>query len=313
MVGAPRVLVVGNNTLDRVWTIRSELEPGRKLHASEIRCFAGGPAANVAFTLAALGVAVIYVGAFSSGLEGQYSRDSLVDVGILIDGCVVTDCPQHEAIVIVDGVSGERTILMHKDPKLRLDREQVRRTWPPDIDLVYIDNHEPNAALEAASAAREAGVPVLADLEIMDDHAREIVPMVSSLIAPARVVRDLGGCRDLAVALSAVQTMGPRVVVGTAGAAGAIGIQGHGPPVEIPARSCRVVDTTGAGDAFHAGYAAAVFAGQDFRRALETAAAIAAAKCQEPGPRLSPSAARALSVQLLETAPRAVSRRLDLL
>ena len=70
----------------------------------------------------------------------------------------------------------------------------------------------------------------------------------------------------------------------TFGAGGVLGLEGDA-FVGVPAFAVESVDTTGAGDAFHAGYACALARGEPFARALRFGAAVAALKCRAWGGR----------------------------
>jgi sugar/nucleoside kinase (ribokinase family) len=90
--------------------------------------------------------------------------------------------------------------------------------------------------------------------------------------------------------LRAVQSLGPTTVVATDGERGADGVDGGGPLEHVPARTCEVTDSTGAGDVFHAGYIASLLRGADFRTRLEFATLMASRKCGVAGPRLTTDA-----------------------
>jgi sugar/nucleoside kinase (ribokinase family) len=281
------VLVIGNNTVDHVFILPGPLATGTKLSAvSALRC-AGGQAANVAYSLAGLGVRTHYVGVFGGDDDGRWTHAALADLGVHLAGCrIVADCRTHTAIVVVDQASGERTIIMHRDPGLTLPASSVRPEYVECSRLVYIDNHEPEATREAVQLAKRFGVPVVADAEESNATISAILPDVDCLIAPGNIIRDLGGRQDLVANLAEVRRMGPRCCVATLGADGAIAIDVDGFTHVVPAAQCKAVDTTGAGDAFHAGYLAAYLKGYSVAGSLQFAARIAAAKCEVYGPRL---------------------------
>ena len=286
------VLVLGNNTVDLVFRVPGTVIRDGKVQAESLTVSAGGQAANVAHGLALLGVPVRYVGAFGDDDNGL-SRRSLEDVGVDTSRCVtVADCPAHRAAVLVDTRTGGRSIVMHKDSRLELAPEAITPDLMSGVRLVYLDNHELRASVVAARLARDRGIPVVADLESVSDLAKDVLADVSVLIAPAEVLRALTGEADVVPMLRAVQRLGPRTVVATAGPRGADGVEGLEPPRHVPGRPCTVVDTTGAGDAFHAGYIAALLRGADFPARLEFATAVAARKCGVAGPRLTADDAR---------------------
>jgi sugar/nucleoside kinase (ribokinase family) len=300
----PRVLAIGNNTIDQVFMIES-LRHHDKVSALSLQHYFGGQAANVAFTLAGLGLEVEYLGAFGDDIAGSEGRRALAAAGVRLERCpTVKYCPSHTAVLFVERSSGERTIVMYKDTRLGLTIEAVQPGSFASLDLLYIDNHEPTASLAAAQLARGKGIPVLADLEEASEQTLSILPWVTSLIAPTSVIHDLAGKDDLEGALRIVQGLGPKTVVATSGAAGAAAVHAGIPIIRVPAAACQVVDTTGAGDAFHAGFAASALFRQDFQACLSFAASLAAAKCEESGPRLTPAALKTWQRELWSRAKK---------
>jgi len=306
----PNVVVIGNNTIDHVYVTRGLLDADQKMNAVSMKQYAGGQAANVAHCLAALGLPVHYVGAFGDDAAGIAGKHSLLDCGISLEGeLTVSECPTHLATVIVDHESHRRAIVMYKDERLLLRGDFIKPEWIQRASLVYIDNHEPDAALAAAKFASAHDVPVLADLEVLGPLVAEILSHTSSLVAPADILCEMSGERDVEDALRWTQGVGPSTVVATLGSAGAIGVHRDHPPVAVAAAPCNVVDTTGAGDTFHAGYIGAVCAGKSFLEALNFASHLAAAKCEENGPRLGCRRAKEVRAKFLGEVAWQVPRR----
>jgi sulfofructose kinase len=282
-----RVLAIGNATADIVLRTEGGLVPGEKVQSSSLAEYRGGQAANTAWTLAALGLDVDFAGAFGDDDAGASSLKSLRDAGISVFGSVIVpDCRTQLGIVVVDALTGERTIVMHRDPRLRLGK-RLNESLVMRADLVYLDGHEPEASLAVARRAAASGVPVVSDAEAADSGALELLPLLSSLIAPLATIRAMAGTADDVAAVSALVKQGPERVVATDGRRGAIGLHRGRAPVRVAPARCVPRDTTGAGDAFHAGYVAATLRGRDFETALEFAAALAAATCEVAGPRIS--------------------------
>ncbi|NTX05882.1 MULTISPECIES: carbohydrate kinase family protein [unclassified Myxococcus] len=283
--GTMEVLVIGNNTVDIVFSTRDALVTDGKVQADGLRFFGGGQGANVAAMLGALGVRTRYFGVFGGGDFGRLARGSLVESGVVVEGSLtVADCPQHSAAIIVDTTHGTRSLVMHKDARLRMDGIPADAAPLEQCGLVYLDGHEPAFSRALAKRARAQGLPVLADAEVAEE-ARPLLPYLTSLVAPGKVLRELTGERELSAAARTLLAGGLRVVVGTLGAEGCEGWTAQGEHHRVAAERCEVVDTTGAGDAFHAGYIAAVQAGHGFGEALRFATKVAAVKCGVPGPR----------------------------
>jgi sulfofructose kinase len=290
------VLVVGNNTVDTVYRVPGAMGPDTKGQAESLAVYAGGQAANVAYALALLGRPVQYVGAFGDDDGSALSRRSLAEAGIGLTGCVVVPrCPVHHATVVVDTLTGSRSIVMFKDNRLRLDPSVVTPDLLDGAAALYLDNHEERASVAAATLARERGIPVIADLETLSALTLPILAQVDTLVAPRDVLRELTGESDPEQLVRAVQLLGPHTVVATAGVDGAFGAETTGGVIHVPSWPCELVDSTGAGDAFHAGYLAAFLDGAEFPARLLFGALLASVKCGVGGPRLTPQSARSVS------------------
>jgi sugar/nucleoside kinase (ribokinase family) len=282
------ILVIGNTTADTFVFTEYGLKPGEKVEASTIAEYPGGQAANTAWALGALGLDVQFVGAFGDDEAGEHSVRALRDVGVSLKGSVTVEgCPSHRGLVIVDGSTGERSIAMHRDPRLRLCT-RFADAWVRRAQLVYIDGHESQASIVAARQAAEFGVPVVSDAETPNAACPSLLQYVSCLIAPLSTITMLGRSPKIEEAIATVTCEeGPSTVIATDGERGSIGARRGKELVYTAAYPCSATDTTGAGDAFHAGYIAAALAGLSFDAALSFASELAATTCEVAGPRAS--------------------------
>jgi sulfofructose kinase len=189
--------------------------------------------------------------------------------------------PTTVAHVLVDRRSGDRRFIV-------ADRRAIERAAPA-FDLtpirpgavLLVDGHFSANALRAAKRARDLGVPVVGDFADARPANLRVLRHVDHPIVPRSFVRawGRGSSRDTLRALGRVC---PGTPVVTEGAAGALALIG-GRVVRIPPHRVRVRDTTGAGDAFHGAFAAALAHGANPREALQAASRAAAAVCTALG------------------------------
>ena len=289
------VVVIGFNTMDLVFTGTEALRPDQKIYADSLVQFAGGQSCNVAVGLAGLGVRVSYLGMFGDDAWGEQARGSLTSVGVDVDSStVVPGCPNHVAVVAVDSTSGTRSIVMCKDPRLTPPPDLVGAEALAGARALYTDGHEHELSLAAAESATAMGVRVFADMEVVPPDPGRLLRHVHELVAPLEVILTLGGTDDEAKALQAVRSRGPEVVVATKGGAGCCGLDEEGRYFTLAAHPVVVRDTTGAGDAFHAGFVAARLDGDPIRSAVALGNRVGALKCGYPGPRVPADALAAL-------------------
>jgi ribokinase len=189
-----------------------------------------------------------------------------------------------QAIISVDPASGERTIYWSRGDLPPLDHQALQIEWLADVDLLFLDGHEPQAGIFLARAARQRGLPVVLDAGTLREGLAELVPHCTDVISSAEFAPALTGYPDPERALTALADFGPDRVAMTFGAAGCLALRA-GKIVHIPAFAVPVLDTTGAGDAFHAGYAFARGSRRSWRDCLVFGSATAALKCRNWGGR----------------------------
>ncbi len=293
------VVVIGFNTMDLIFTGAEALRPDQKIYADSLVQLAGGQSCNVAVDLAGLGLRVRYLGMFGDDAWGEQARESLrsrdIDVS---DSTVVPGCPNHVAVVAVDSTSGTRSIVMCKDPRLTPPPGLVSAEALAGARALYTDGNELELSVTAAKLATAMGVRVFADLEVVPLDADKLLRHVHELVAPLDVVLALAGTEDEAEALEAVRSRGPEVVVATKGGAGCCGLDEQGRYFALAAHPVRVLDSTGAGDAYHAGFVAARLDGGSIRSAADLGNRIGALKCRYPGPRVPAEALAGLRSRL---------------
>src|SRR5207244_13087443 len=95
------------------------------------------------------------------------------------------------AIILLEEGVGERTILWRRDPRLSYPAEQLRREMIVNSRILHLDGCDFAAALQAARWAREAGIPVVIDIdEVYDDSTHELLRLVDYLIASSDFAED---------------------------------------------------------------------------------------------------------------------------
>ena len=282
------VLVVGNNTVDLVFMLKSELESDQKYNASRLAYFGGGQAANVAHSLAGMGLSTQYIGVFGSDGNSIIAKSSLEDIGVSLNGsATIGDCSNHIATVFVNSTSGERTIVMYKDKRLDAQENLIRKDHLQELKAVYSDNHEPAITKRLFQLAHQHQIPVFADLESLDDFDLEVLSYIDYLIAPWSIIYQLTQQPEEEFALQQCsKEYGIDYVIATKGIDGSIGFH-RGEFHSAKSVESQSIDTTGAGDAYHAGFIAGRLAGHPWKKCMEIASHVAAIKCNCIGPRIN--------------------------
>jgi ribokinase len=291
------VVVVGDLMVDVVATAVAPLAHASDTEAT-VRWTGGGAAANVAAWLAAVDVGVALVARAGADVAGRGAVAELaaagVDVRVALDDVLATG-----TCVVVVGADGERTMLPDRGANLALA--------PPDLPAAlfvrgahlhlsgYVLLHDgPRAAgLAALDLAREAGMTISIDpasaaplRAVGADRVLGWIAGPDVLLPNLDEARALTGVEDPEEAARVLLARAAaREVVVTMGRDGALWTDGTAVVrVAAPAVS-RVIDSTGAGDAFAAGWLAARLRGEGPEAALHAACALGSRAVARAGAR----------------------------
>lgn len=286
-MSAKGFFVLGNNILDTVFRVPS-WERDSKISASACEIYAGGQAANTAWTLATLGQHVKFCGRFGIDGDGLVTLDSLRSIGIdLTPSLFGKRGRTARAMIIVDEALKDRTIVMHFDQELA---EQPLEPKPQDfegVDCFYWDGYEAQTAARCIELCRRNNILTCGNIETFQSDLTTLVDRLDIVVMPKQVYcREFGEGTDCARLRSGSLPRGwtDKTVVLTSGAEGSIGTQGQ-IVVCAPAEKVDVVDSTGAGDAFSAGLVLRLAQGADLASSIAFASRLGALACETRGPR----------------------------
>ncbi len=280
---APEIAGAGVCCLDYIFTA-PQIPWGETAQVEENRVQGGGLVGTALVACARLGASCLLFSFLSHDEVGVQIASELAAEGIKLEGVAgIPDGKSPFSFIHVDSRSGERTIFHRAASGLeRAALPDLGRI--KDCEVLLIDDYYPELALTAARTARQKGIPVVADLTMMPKKNLDLFREISVLIAPRSFAVQIGYGNDLPGALQAIHWLGPETAMITLGREGYIysSPEGRG---RGRAFRVEVVDTTGAGDAFHGAFAYGQARRWEIRRCAEFAAAVAAIKCTKPGGR----------------------------
>ncbi len=250
---------------------------------------AGGQTASAMVALKRLGLRTAYAGRFGSDAEGRFGLETLRAEGVDVEFAQTIEGARNQiAFIVIDARTGERTILWDRDARLAYAADDAPAEFAARGRVLHLDAHDPPACARLAREARAAGTIVSADIDNIYEGLPELLPLIDVLISSSEFPRRLTGISDERAALTELKTRLRRTaVVGmTLGVRGAL-LYHEGAFVESKAfpvpGGCR--DTTGAGDAFHAGFLYGLLQGEEIESCLTYGCAVAALKCRDLGAR----------------------------
>jgi sugar/nucleoside kinase (ribokinase family) len=284
---APVGIFVGLATLDVIHRITKPPAVNEKITSTAQFVAAGGPAANAAVTFAALGGRAILVTALGDDPVAGLVRADLTAHGVgIVDAAAGTHRTVPVSAVSVVESTGDRSVTS-------LDAVNSDASPPGNLDdlvvgadVVLVDGHHPLIAQAAVRHAAVHGTRLVVDAGRWKPVMSDIIPHATDMVC-SNDFRTPGADSPQATA-AALVAAGVRTVVTTHG----------GDPVEwwadgesgtVPVPPLVVVDTLGAGDAFHGAYSyystCSAEAGCGVADRVDRSARVATLRCSVVGPR----------------------------
>jgi sugar/nucleoside kinase (ribokinase family) len=281
---APVGVFVGLATLDVIHRIAKMPAVNQKVTSTVQFVAAGGPAANAAVAFAALGGDAILVTALGDDPVAELIRADLAAYGVsVVDAAAGTTRAVPVSAVSVVESTGDRSVVS-------LDAVNSDASPPGDLgdlvadaDVVLVDGHHPLIARAAVRHAAARNTTLVVDAGRWRPVMSEIIPHATDMVCSNDF--RIPGADDPESTAAALVRSGVRTVVSTHG----------GDPVEwwsdgesgsVPVEPVVVVDTLGAGDAFHGAYS--YFSTQiesSVSERIDRSARVAALRCSVVGPR----------------------------
>ena len=280
--GAPRILCAGIIVLDEVFYVENLPPPDGKVEAKEFFIVNGGCAANAAVTVARLGGRAMLAGPMGSDANGDFVLAALAREKVDCAACQrVPGLATALSAIFIDA-RGDRTIVTHRDERVAAVIPSDPEALAAAADIVLADNRFPVFVGPICAAARRRGLRIVLDADkrtVVDDPllriATHVVFSSECLIATA-------GCADLAEGLRRVARYTDSFLAVSNGPNDILFLE-ESLLRRVPVFAIRAVDTLGAGDALHGGFALALAEGRGEAAALRFAAAVAGLKCTRLG------------------------------
>ena len=250
------VVGLGQNSVDYVAVAATHPAANSKHRLEQFACLPGGQVATAVVACARLGWRTRYIGSFGDDAPGRLSRDSLSAAGVDISVArTVPGTTNRLAVILVDGRTGERTVLWHHDSALRLN--DVPRAAVVSGRILLVDCEDILSATTAATFARQAGIPTVVDIEDVQPGTDALLHQIDAIIVAEEFPSALTGHADLGRALEEIdREYRAPLLCATLGAGGSLARCG-GREVRTPSFAIDCLDSTGAGDVFRAGFASA--------------------------------------------------------
>ncbi|MEU0505249.1 carbohydrate kinase family protein [Nocardia sp. NPDC005998] len=286
-----KVIALGAQVLDILVRPVAAIPEGQQTALVEdIRITAAGTAAGTALTLAKLGASVRTAGAIGTDTSGDILLALLAKAGIDTELLVRKESQRTSSSVLPIRPDGARPSLHLLGANLLFTLDDVDWDALTATDHLHLGGPELIGATNAARIlqyAKENGVTTSVDLIAPGalgslEAIAAALPYTDYLLPNDEQVLGFTGSTDLRAGAAALQDAGATVLAITRGAEGTLLVDPDGHQ-DIPAFAIDVVDTTGCGDAFSAGFIRAVALGRSLRDAAVLGNAVAALVAQGLG------------------------------
>jgi len=292
--GSPETISLGDAAVDLVASVPERPRGGGDSEISVLERHPGGSAANFAVAMTRLGISSGLISKVGSDEAGEFLRDGLKREGVDISNLKQEDGATGTIFVIVDR-SAQRTMLSFRGVNVRLLPEEITRHYITGSRLLHVSGYallrapQCEAALTAMKYAKEANVRISLDpspLVHLTPHKvlAETLELVNVLLPNEAEAKYLSRKKNLKDAGRTLLDKGASIVAIKLGPKGCLVMNEHD-EFRVPAFNVKTTDTTGAGDAYNAGFLAGHLKGWNLKRSAEFANAAAALKTMKGGAR----------------------------
>ena len=280
-----KVLAAGALLVDQIAKVERFPDEDDEVFVPQLDILSGGSAANFAVLCSRLGSEVGFMGKVGKDYFGGLMVRDLIKEGINIDGIVHSDSPTGMVFVAVNP-KGERMMFAYSGAANELDKLDISTPYLAKYHHLHMADLENIEFLEFLASKFHGTISLGAGALIAEKgpRAENLIGSVNILLCSQEEALKLSRERELNRALKKLHSFGPKLVVITRGEDGSMAFDGEKTYIEDAIR-VNVVDTTGAGDAFAAGFLYKYLQTENIRESLLHGNATAAVTIQGFGAR----------------------------
>jgi ribokinase len=260
-----RIYIVGSINRDLVVYVDGLPRPGETIFGNRFQQFPGGKGANQAVAASRLGGDVHFVGNVGSDAFGKEMRDFLAEENIDTSEIAILDtAPTGIALITVDSAS-ENCIVVVSGANMVWHTRDLARMTIERGDIVICQFEIPLEIVESVfERAKKIGATTILNPAPIKSGTERILKNVDYLVVNEVELEAFSGAAvnpddsiSLHAAMAKLRRHGPLAIVATLGPRGAV-FNSPAEKYEAQGHKVNAVDTTGAGDCFIGGFAAAL-------------------------------------------------------
>ena len=280
----PDIVGIGVCTVDHLMTVPHMPGNNVNMKASAYLRQPGGLASCALVAAARLGARSKVIARVGDDDAGQYIRHELESEGVDTSNLIVrSGSESHVSLILVDERTGERSIMTRPPTGEPIALSEIKRADITSAKVLFIDDVT-ELTLQAARWAQESDMKVVLDPARPFAIIKQILPYVDVPIVPQQWAEAWMPGQPASAVVEALFQAGAKIAAVTLGARGSV-VCWEGGTRHIPAFKVDVVDTTGAGDAYHGAFMAALLQDWEAPRMARFASAVGSMNCRAMGGR----------------------------
>ena len=278
------IVSIGNLNLDVYFMVDDVPSRGASVKAKKFYMTGGGAASNFAVAVARLGIASRIVACIGDDFLGNMLLDELKKEGVNVDFVKRVRERTGIVVILVDR-EGERTMITFRGANALLEPKMIDLKALQNASLLHIASVEGSKASAIIDHVKKLGYSTLVSYDPGGIAIKKPVDVVEAALKADIIL--LNEREFEAIEEYGFKSIGDKIVVIKRGDEGAEAIH-RSRKIFVRAFKVKVVDTTGAGDSFNAGFLVSYLKGLTLREALIVGNACGALKVTRAGARGSP-------------------------
>ena len=268
---------LGSLAVDLIGSIDAWPELGTKNPFSAFDIYDGGLTGTALTAVSRLGGKASYIGKLGKSDMAVRAYRSLEQEGIDLSNTIRDDITEPIiSFVLSSRINDHRNIFFKKNNlNFPFQNEIPDKYWYKKTKLLFTDHVAGEAGLEAVKTANRNQLPVVVDIERIQENTEDLLKFSNHIIVSEEFARLFSGTEKSDNQFKALRKNNFQSIIITRGKNGCM-VSHNNEILNIPGIKVQVADTTGCGDTFHGAYALEIARGKDIFTAAKTANIVAA-------------------------------------
>src|SRR4030042_3734892 len=219
------VVGMGLNSVDFLVLVPEYPASNSKMRIRQFEKSGGGQVATALVALSRWGTKTKYIGKVGGDELGHYALESIRQAGVDVSSVALESQASNQfAAIIIDGTSGDRTILWDRDDRLIYRGGGLKKGDVCSGKVLLLDGHDIRAALQCARWAREEHIPVVLDVDKVESLTPELIKDIDFVVTGSRFPTLFTGISDREKAFLELQKHTSGFLCTTLGSEGAMAL-----------------------------------------------------------------------------------------